>query len=131
VGIYGQFKIARRRRKDPAERSPVGPFRTQARVLEYELPSKFDGSGIERSGDFPEVAVRRAVLHAVELRMVECIETLGAEFEAGAIAEVERLIERSSEVGAPRPDDDIAPRITKCRDWVHPARTVSARRTPS
>ena len=69
------------------------PHRAMAGILEYELPAKFEGSRVERSGDYAEVAVRGPVLHAVELRVVECVETLGAELEARALAELERLVQ--------------------------------------
>lgn len=109
-------------RKGPANCS-AGPHRAMAGILEYELPAKFEGSRVERSGDYTEVAVRGPVLHAVELRVVEGVETLSAEFEAGAVAEVERLVERGGEVGAALVRRRYRVPHYQSRDWVHPAMT--------
>ena len=76
-------------------------------LSERELAAQLKGAWIPSAGDLAKVSVAETVANPVELRVVEGIERLGAEFKMHPLRERERLVERSIEIHSTGTDNRV------------------------
>lgn len=82
-------------------------------LSERKLAAQLKAAWVPSAGDLAKVSISETVANSVELRVVERIERLGAEFKVHPLRERERLIERGGEIHSARTDNRILRRIAE------------------